>query len=104
MVNIPDTTVARVLDKVGTSFVSSCENYVCSELTFDNLCKNRIVQFAVPLVLVAVLLMVLKPAWSVDKDTGAYKYGKIAAVSASIYIVVFFTFAGVKAYLCKSCK
>lgn len=100
MVTISDDEIASALGKVKTSFMSSCYDYVDSQFTFGNLCQNRVVQFAFPLVLVVAVFLVYKPEWAVDKKSEEYRYGKIVAVSIAIYVVLFFAFAGAKTYVC----
>lgn len=93
MAHHADAAVAQTLDRVRTKFVSDCQEYVCSNVSFASMRENRILQLFVPLVLIVVVVGVWQPEWAVDADTKKYRYGHIAAVSAATYVVLFFVFA-----------
>jgi hypothetical protein len=103
MVAISDNDIATALEKVKGNFMSSCYTYVDDQFTLKNLCQSRTVQMVFPLILVVIVFLVYKPDWAIDKESGDYKYGKIIAASVAIYIVLFFAFAGSKAYFCPPC-
>ncbi len=100
--NISDIDIGGTISRVKSNLVSSCGDYISTEFSFGNVCRSKPAQFIIPLVIIVASIMILKPAWAVDKPAGKYKFVKIAIMSLLIYIVVLFAFMGAYGYFVKS--
>lgn len=96
MAHHTDAAVAQTLDRVRAKFVSDCQEYVCTNVSFASMRNNRILQLFVPLVLIVAVVCVWQPAWAVDADTKKYRYGHIAAVSVAAYVALFAVFVAAR--------
>lgn|SRR5690606_4357621 len=83
-----DPDVIETISKVKSNLISSCGDYLSSELSFHKVCTNRYVQFILPYIILILIIMLLKPEWSVNKYTNDYNYCKIFAICFIVYISI----------------
>ena len=100
---VSDVDFSSTINKCKERLISSCEDYVSSEFSFDKVIKNKFVQFIVPLVLIFLSILILKPTWSLVKDTEEINYGKVTVMSFSIYILALFVIVVARSYFCVPC-
>lgn len=101
MLNVGDVDFSSVVNKCTTNLLNSCESYVSSEFAFDKIVKNKIIQVIIPFIIIILSIIVLKPRWSIKKDSEDRNYVKIIIMSISIYILAIFTILSVKAIFTK---
>jgi len=100
--NLSDIDIGGTISRVKSNFVSSCGDYISTEFSFGNVCRSKPAQFIVPLLIIVASVMILRPAWAVDKQTQKYRLAKIVIMSLLIYIVALFAFMGAYGYFVKS--
>lgn len=100
---VSDIDFSSAINKCRERLVSSCEDYVSSEFSFDRVIRNKFVQFIVPLVLIFLSIVILQPKWSLVKDTTDRNYVKITIMSFSIYILALFVIVVTRSYFCSPC-
>lgn len=86
--SLSDPEILETISKVKSNFISSCGDYLSSELSFNKICTNKYIQFIVPLVVIIVSVILIKPEWSIDQTTKELKYFKIFIISFLIYVFI----------------
>lgn len=100
---LSDIDLSSTINRCKEKLINTCEEYVSSEFSFGKVIKNKVVQVIVPLVLIFISIVVIKPQWSLTKDTEDINYVKVTFMSASIYILVLFVIMIGKSYFCSPC-
>ena len=99
--DLSDVDIGGTIARVKSNLVSSCGDYISTEFSFGNVCRSKLAQFIIPLVIIIASVFIIKPGWAIDKH-GKYRFVKIGFMSLLIYIVLIFAFMGAYGYFVKS--